>query len=161
MRARVRGVVDGVGAASTASDAPATIDAEALLLAVRRFAIRERLSRDEATCGTLRIISDANAAFGPMVNCGFAIMEQCLADVRGIGGNCTPSPYPSRQQHRRQARTATLSDDYGLYKSSGRDIRRNSPRLIPPMMFAGGAARPIIRTSLSICCYLVHAPRIT
>jgi hypothetical protein len=31
MRARVRGVVDGVGAASTASDAPATIDAEALL----------------------------------------------------------------------------------------------------------------------------------
>jgi hypothetical protein len=41
------------------------------------------------------------------------------------------------------------------------DIRRNSPRLIPPMMFAGGAARPIIRTSLSICCYLVHAPRIT
>jgi hypothetical protein len=53
------------------------------------------------------------------------------------------------------------SDDYGLYKSSGRDIRRNSPRLTPPMMFAGGAARPIIRTSLSICCYLVHAPRIT
>ena len=57
-------------------------------------------------------------------------------------------------------RVAPPRDDYGLYKSSGRDIRRNSPRLTPPMMFAGGAARPIIRTLLSICCYLVHAPRI-
>jgi hypothetical protein len=161
MRARVRGVVDGVGAASTASDAPATIDAEALLLAVSRFAIRERLSRDEATCGALRIISDANAAFGPMVNCGFAIMEQCLANVRGIGGNCTPQSVPVPPATPTTGPNRHPSDDYGLYKSSGRDIRRNSPRLTPPMMFAGGAARPIIRTSLSICCYLVHAPRIT
>jgi hypothetical protein len=28
-------------------------------------------------------------------NCGFATFEQCLADVRGIGGNCGPSPYPA------------------------------------------------------------------
>jgi uncharacterized protein DUF3551 len=28
-------------------------------------------------------------------NCGFATLQQCLADVRGIGGNCSPSPYPS------------------------------------------------------------------
>jgi hypothetical protein len=28
-------------------------------------------------------------------NCGFATLQQCLADVRGIGGNCGPSPYPS------------------------------------------------------------------
>ena len=28
-------------------------------------------------------------------NCGFATLEKCLADVRGIGGNCSPSPYPS------------------------------------------------------------------
>jgi hypothetical protein len=28
-------------------------------------------------------------------NCGFATFEQCLATVRGIGGNCGPSPYPS------------------------------------------------------------------
>ena len=28
-------------------------------------------------------------------NCGFATFEQCLATVRGIGGNCSPSPYPS------------------------------------------------------------------
>jgi Protein of unknown function (DUF3551) len=34
---------------------------------------------------------------GPMGsrNCGFATLQQCLADVRGIGGNCSPSPYPS------------------------------------------------------------------
>jgi Protein of unknown function (DUF3551) len=28
-------------------------------------------------------------------NCEFATFEQCLATVRGIGGNCSPSPYPS------------------------------------------------------------------
>jgi hypothetical protein len=28
-------------------------------------------------------------------HCRFATLEQCLADVRGIGGNCGPSPYPS------------------------------------------------------------------
>ena len=28
-------------------------------------------------------------------NCGFATFEECLATVRGIGGNCGPSPYPS------------------------------------------------------------------
>ncbi len=26
-------------------------------------------------------------------NCGFATLQQCLADVRGIGGSCSPSPY--------------------------------------------------------------------
>ena len=25
--------------------------------------------------------------------CGFATLQQCLADVRGVGGNCSPSPY--------------------------------------------------------------------
>ena len=28
-------------------------------------------------------------------SCRFATLQQCLADVRGIGGNCGPSPYPS------------------------------------------------------------------
>jgi len=28
-------------------------------------------------------------------NCGFATLQQCLADVRGVGGNCGPSPYAS------------------------------------------------------------------
>jgi hypothetical protein len=31
--------------------------------------------------------------------CGFATLQQCLADVRGIGGNCSPSPYSSRSRH--------------------------------------------------------------
>jgi len=33
---------------------------------------------------------------GPMGgrSCRFATLQQCLADVRGIGGNCSPSPYP-------------------------------------------------------------------
>jgi hypothetical protein len=25
--------------------------------------------------------------------CGFASLQQCLAEVRGVGGNCSPSPY--------------------------------------------------------------------
>jgi hypothetical protein len=25
--------------------------------------------------------------------CGFATLQQCLAEVRGVGGNCSPSPY--------------------------------------------------------------------
>lgn len=36
-------------------------------------------------------------------NCGFATLQQCLANVRGIGGNCSPSPYyerPSYGQYR-------------------------------------------------------------
>jgi len=36
-----------------------------------------------------------NTGDGGSRNCGFATFEQCLADVRGIGGNCSPSPYPS------------------------------------------------------------------
>jgi hypothetical protein len=27
-------------------------------------------------------------------SCRFATLQQCLDDVRGIGGNCGPSPYP-------------------------------------------------------------------
>ena len=32
--------------------------------------------------------------------CGFATLQQCLAEVRGVGGNCGPSPYyqPPYQQ---------------------------------------------------------------
>jgi hypothetical protein len=34
--------------------------------------------------------------------CGFATLQQCLAEVRGVGGNCSPSPYyePPRQRYR-------------------------------------------------------------
>jgi hypothetical protein len=34
--------------------------------------------------------------------CGFATLQQCLAQVRGVGGNCSPSPYyePPRQPYR-------------------------------------------------------------
>jgi Protein of unknown function (DUF3551) len=28
-------------------------------------------------------------------SCRFATLQQCLNDVRGIGGNCGPSPYPT------------------------------------------------------------------
>jgi uncharacterized protein DUF3551 len=34
-----------------------------------------------------------NYAFGGQRMCGFASLQQCLADVRGVGGNCSPSPY--------------------------------------------------------------------
>lgn len=39
-----------------------------------------------------------NTGDGGSRNCGFATFEQCLATVRGIGGNCSPSPYPSSPQ---------------------------------------------------------------
>jgi hypothetical protein len=38
---------------------------------------------------------------GGSTNCGFATLQQCLADVRGIGGNCGPSPYSSSPRSRR------------------------------------------------------------
>jgi hypothetical protein len=41
-----------------------------------------------------------NTGDGGSTNCGFATFEQCVADVRGIGGNCGPSPYPSSPQSR-------------------------------------------------------------
>jgi Protein of unknown function (DUF3551) len=28
---------------------------------------------------------------GPVHNCGFTTYEQCMADVRGIGGSCKPN----------------------------------------------------------------------
>jgi hypothetical protein len=34
-----------------------------------------------------------NEAFGSGRNCGFVTLQQCLAEVRGVGGNCSPSPY--------------------------------------------------------------------
>jgi hypothetical protein len=45
-----------------------------------------------------------NYAFGGQTICGFVTLQQCLADVRGVGGNCGPSPYyqrPYYQRHRR------------------------------------------------------------
>jgi hypothetical protein len=39
-----------------------------------------------------------NTGDGGSRNCGFATFEECLATVRGIGGNCGPSPYPTSPQ---------------------------------------------------------------
>jgi uncharacterized protein DUF3551 len=33
-------------------------------------------------------------------NCGFATLEQCLTDVRGVGGSCGPSPYYQRPYYK-------------------------------------------------------------
>ena len=38
---------------------------------------------------------------GGVRNCGFATLQQCLAEVRGVGGNCSPSPYYQRPYYRR------------------------------------------------------------
>jgi hypothetical protein len=45
-----------------------------------------------------------NYGYGGARNCGFVTLQQCLADVRGIGGNCGPSPYyqlPYYERYRR------------------------------------------------------------
>jgi Protein of unknown function (DUF3551) len=34
-------------------------------------------------------------------NCGFATFQQCLAAVRGVGGNCGPSPYDQTPHYQR------------------------------------------------------------
>jgi hypothetical protein len=31
--------------------------------------------------------------------CGFTSLEQCVWDVRGVGGSCGPSPYDERPHH--------------------------------------------------------------
>jgi Protein of unknown function (DUF3551) len=31
--------------------------------------------------------------------CGFTSLEQCVWDVRGVGGNCSHSPYYQRPHH--------------------------------------------------------------
>ena len=41
-----------------------------------------------------------NTGDGGSRNCGFASFEQCLATVRGIGGNCGPVRILPRQGHR-------------------------------------------------------------
>jgi hypothetical protein len=33
-------------------------------------------------------------AMGGSENCGFATIEQCQAQVRGLGGWCRPNPFP-------------------------------------------------------------------
>jgi len=50
-----------------------------------------------------------NYAYGGQRECGCVTLQQCLAAVRGVGGNCGPSPYyqppryqpPYYQQYRR------------------------------------------------------------
>jgi len=45
-----------------------------------------------------------NYGYGGQRICGFATLQQCLAEVRGVGGNCGPSPYyqrPYYQPYRR------------------------------------------------------------
>jgi hypothetical protein len=37
-------------------------------------------------------------------SCRFATFQQCLADVRGVGGNCSPSPYYETPRYRRYRR---------------------------------------------------------
>lgn len=39
-------------------------------------------------------------------SCRFATFQQCLEDVRGVGGNCGPSPYPSELAPRPSIRTS-------------------------------------------------------
>ena len=48
--------------------------------------------------------ADLNYGYGGQRICGFATLQQCLAEVRGVGGNCGPSPYynaPYYQRYRR------------------------------------------------------------
>ncbi len=39
-------------------------------------------------------------------SCRFATFQQCLEDVRPVGGNCGPSPYPTEVAPRRSIRTS-------------------------------------------------------
>jgi len=68
-------------------------------------------------------------------NCGFATFEQCLANVRGVGGNCGPSSYPSLPENRRRrlgTRGVILIEGLRLPQQPRQlgDIRCDPPRLI-------------------------------
>jgi Protein of unknown function (DUF3551) len=72
-------------------------------------------------------------------NCGFATFEQCLATVRGIGGNCGPSPYPSSpetlsRRPRRQTTAGSLSN-CTIRRGSSLVNVRSQPRLSGPRLF--------------------------
>ena len=45
-----------------------------------------------------------NYAYGGQSICGFATLQQCLAEVRGVGGNCGPSPYYNAPYYKRYRR---------------------------------------------------------
>jgi len=45
-----------------------------------------------------------NYADGGQRICGFATLQQCLAEVRGVGGNCGPSPYYNAPYYKRYRR---------------------------------------------------------
>jgi hypothetical protein len=46
----------------------------------------------EAQSGGWCAYFDESAGGGDR-QCGFVTLQQCLAEVRGVGGNCSPSPY--------------------------------------------------------------------
>ena len=45
-----------------------------------------------------------NYGYGGQRICGFATLQQCLAEVRGVGGNCGTSPYPSSPRRHQSTR---------------------------------------------------------
>jgi len=45
-----------------------------------------------------------NYAYGGQTICEFATLQQCLAEVRGVGGNCGPSPYYNAPYYKRYRR---------------------------------------------------------
>lgn len=45
-----------------------------------------------------------NIGQGGFRSCRFVTFQQCLDDVRGVGGNCGPSPYPTSPEPRPSTR---------------------------------------------------------
>ena len=45
-------------------------------------------------------------------SCRFATLQQCLDDVIGIGGNCSPSPYPTTPGLPRSSRISKRYHDH-------------------------------------------------
>ncbi len=47
-----------------------------------------------------------NIGQGGFRSCRFVTFQQCLDDVRGVGGNCGPSPYPTSPEPRPSIRVS-------------------------------------------------------
>lgn len=65
------------------------------VLATTPFVERPAAAQSGGWCAYL------NYDHGGARNCGFATLQQCLDDVRGVGGNCSPSPYYERPSYPR------------------------------------------------------------
>ena len=72
-----------------------------------------------------------NYGYGGQRICGFATLQQCLAEVRGVGGNCGPSLYYQRPYYQPYRRGYPI--DRTIASTKVPAASRYSPQSAAPM----------------------------